>query len=140
MDFNLVNNIESCYIEVPRLLYYSHIPAAIVSLLVGFFVFLKNKNVVSKTLLALSMTFTVWLFFDLITWIGVDSRVIMFVWSFFGILTALVFALSFYFIYTFVKNKDLDFKKKVIIGSFFLPILFLAPFYLRTFDVQKMSI
>ena len=44
MNFNLVTNIANCYYDIPALLYYSHIPSAIVMFLIGFFVYIKNKT------------------------------------------------------------------------------------------------
>jgi len=57
MEYNLITNIESCYIEIPRLLYYSHIPAMAISLLFGFFVFIKNRTLLGKLLFSITITF-----------------------------------------------------------------------------------
>jgi len=103
--------------SVPHLLYYSHIPTALVALLMGFFVYFKNKNLLSKILLSLSVVFVLWLFFSLISWTSIDSDWLIFVYSFFGILTPFIFILCFYFVYAFMSKNDMDFKLKIFLGS-----------------------
>lgn len=44
MGFNFVSNIKSCYVDVPNLLYYSHIPTAILALAISVYVFLKINH------------------------------------------------------------------------------------------------
>lgn len=113
--------------SVPSLLYYSHIPSAIIALIIGFFVYFKNRNLVSKILLTISILFSIWSFLSLITWTNIDSRLIMFAWSFFGILFSLIFAASFYFIYVFIDKKDVSFGIKTIIFVIITPIILLTP-------------
>jgi len=127
MDFNLITNIESCHITVPTLLYYSHIPTAALALLIGFFVYFKNrKELINKILFSIAIVFSLWVMFSLITWLGYDSRMIMFVWSFFGILSSLLFILFVYFVYVFIDKKDISFGKKIIFGVLLLPVIFLS--------------
>lgn len=102
MPFNSVSNIESCYIELPRLLYYSHIPALIIALFMGIFVYLKSKALASKILFAMAAMFSLWCVGNLITWIAHDSRLIMFAWSLLNVLDVLFFVLSLYFVYVFI--------------------------------------
>ncbi len=127
MDFNLITNIESCHIVVPTLLYYSHIPTAIIALFIGFFVYLKDRNgLINKILFSISIVFSLWVMFSLITWLGYDSRIIMFVWSFFGIISALLFILFVYLFYVFIDKKDISFGKKIIFGALLLPVILLS--------------
>ena len=115
MNYDLITNIESCYVETPSLLYYSHIPTAILSLFLGFFVFLKNKySLKSKIFLCIVSLFSLWSLSDLATWVnpqedgnssflntifslGVDSRFIMFFWSMVNLIEPFIFTLLFYF-------------------------------------------
>jgi len=122
--------------EVPPLLYYSHIPVIIVSLLLGFFVYFKNRKLlVSKILLGISITFSLWVFLNLVLWTNNDSRLLMFAWSLTGILDALFFLLSLYLIYVFIDRTDISLTKKTVLGLIFLPIVLLAPInYLTSFD------
>lgn len=125
--------------HVPSLLYYSHIPAIIVSLWLGFFVFFKNRSLLSKLLLSISSFFSIWVFFNLIAWTSPDSRLVMFIWSFFGVLYSFIYVLCLYFVYVFIDKKDISLKKKIILTLLVLPIiLFIATGYnLEGFDLPN---
>lgn len=124
--------------SVPHLLYYSHIPTAIVALFFGFFVFYKSRSLASKLLLSLAIVFFIWVFFNLIVWTNVDSRLIMFIWSLFGILDPLLFALGFYFTYVFVYKKDLDLNIKLLLSLTILPaIIFCSKNTIGIFDIPN---
>lgn len=145
MDFNLVTNIESCFTtyssnvlnNVIGFVYYSHLPTAIISILIGIFIYFKNRSLASKILLSLSVTFSLWLLLDLILWISLDSRKTMAAWSITSSLDILFFILSLYFVYAFIDKKDISFAKKIILGMLFLPVVLLVPtkFNLPNFDI-----
>jgi signal transduction histidine kinase len=146
MDFNLISHLESCSTFIRdnqsqiSLVYYSHIPTAIISLLIGVFVFLKNKkSLISKVLFSLAAIFSLWTLFSLITWTSINSLNIMFAWSLFGILTVLLFLLSLYFVYVFIDKKDISFIKKTILVILSLPIILLTPTRLNlgNFDITN---
>jgi signal transduction histidine kinase len=104
---------------VPQLLYYSHIPTAIIALMLGLFVYFKNKNggsLVSKLLLFISLTFFVWSVFDLILWTNIDSRRVMSVWSIINLMEMFVSVSTLYFAYVFLEKRDTPFKYKLIAG------------------------
>lgn len=115
---------------VPQLLYYSHIPTAIIALVLGFFVYFKNKNggsLVSKLLLFISLTFFVWSVFDLILWTNIDSRRVMSVWSIINLMEMFVSASTLYFTYVFLEKKDAPFKYKLVAGIPLLAYMFFIP-------------
>ncbi len=136
MEFNFVTNLESCYITVPSILYYSHIPAGLIAFLFGLFVFLKNRKPEAKALFSMGAIFLVWVFLDLVLWLAHDSRVIMFVWSFINILENFVSVLTLYFAYLFLERRDVYLRWKLFIGALFLPFLVLLPtaINLKDFD------
>lgn len=114
MEYNLVTNLESCYYGISNLIYYSHIPTGVIAVLMGFFVFWKNKTLVGKLLLWISLFFSLWTFLSLVLWIHPNSMILMFAWSTMGIWDALIFSLSFYFVYAFINKKDIDNKYKLV--------------------------
>jgi signal transduction histidine kinase len=123
---------------VPDLLYYSHIPAILISIFIGTFVFLKDRNnIASRVLFLLSISFSLWTFINLISWTNNASDSIMFVWSFFGILYALICVLSLYFIYAFIDKKGPSILVRWILGLLFIPIIIFAPTdaHLKLFNV-----
>ena len=110
MGFNLISNIESCStFAIPHLLYFSHIPTAIIALLLGFFVYFKNRNgnsFVGKLLLFTAASFFLWSISDIILWKSVDSRITMFVWSIINLVEMLVSSSTLYFSYVFFEKKE----------------------------------
>jgi signal transduction histidine kinase len=121
----------------PQLLYYSHIPVFFFSLLLGGFVFYKKRTLDSFILLLISFTFSLWLFFSLMIWTRTDSRLLMFMWSFWYIFYVLIFIFGLYFVYTFIDKKDISLKIKIIWLTLFLPIVFFTPtkYNLELFDI-----
>jgi len=142
MDFNLVSNIESCYVTIPQLSYYSHIPTAIIALLLGFFVFFKNKNgnsLTSKILLFTALTFSVWSVLDLSLWVSIDSRKIMFSWSIINLFEMLASSSTLYFSYVFLEKKDARLIYKLIFGLPLLVFMLFIPTMLNLtgFDIPN---
>ena len=123
---------------VPNLLYYSHVPAALISLFVGMFVFLKNReSLASKLLLSTAIVFFLWSFFDLVLWTNINSQLIMFVWSFVNLLEMMVSVFTLYFAYAFIEKKDISFRIKVVFAALILAFIVLIPsgFNLGGFDL-----
>jgi len=143
MNFNLVTNIEQCFIAVRdyvplSLVYYSHIPTAIVAILLAVFIFIKTeKSLASKILLAMTISFSIWSAFDIILWTSYDSRMYMFFWAITIIFEAAVFILSLYFVYAYIDKKDVSFLIKLIWGIFLLPLVLVmgTRYYLTSFSV-----
>lgn len=117
--------------NVPTLLFYSHIPAIILALLIGLLVFYKsNKSRLGAALLIICGLFSLWSFFDLILWATNRPDVVMFFWSLQILFEPLVYLMSFYLVYLFIKNKDLEFNWKLLGILFYIPIvLFLSSKY-----------
>lgn len=125
--------------QVPPLLYYSHIPIILISIIVSLFVLVKdNRSLLSKALATPLILFSLWLILDLITWTSNSSDNIMFVWSFFGILFVLINFFFLRFLYIFIDNKEVPFSISLITLLLLLPIIFLTPsvFNLSSFDLS----
>jgi hypothetical protein len=132
MDFNLVTLSEACQIwrqtSMPQLLYFSHIPTAIIALLLGFFVFFKNKkSLAGKILFLFSIFFFLWCADDLNLWLNPDSRVVIFLWSFVNLIELLIFSGTLYFSYVFLEKKDAPLKYKLIGLFLILPLVLFMP-------------
>ncbi|MFZ1626662.1 MAG: ATP-binding protein [Candidatus Moraniibacteriota bacterium] len=128
MDFNLITNIESCYFDIPALLYYSHIPTAIVMFLLGLFVYARNKELLSANLLFfVALFFSLWVAGDMIIWISPDSRMVMFWWSLINLFEVVVSMSTLYFAYTFLERKDAPFWAKLSAAGLLLPFMLLIP-------------
>jgi len=139
MDFNFISNIESCHIELSPVLYYSHIPTALVALLLGIFVYLRSRTLASGALLAMSTFFALWSFVDIVLWTSVNGSVIMFYWPMLYFLQGMILLSAIFFSYTFLEKKEPPFWSEVFGGLLISPlIIFLSTDYLVTgFDVQN---
>lgn len=123
--------------HIPLLIYYSHLPTMVISLIMGIFVYAKNRTLLGKLLFAISIIFSIWIAFDLILWVNPDSRLLMLLWSVFGLLYGLIFILSLYFVYVFIDKKDVTLTKKIVFSLLLLPIFLFTPTQqnLKYFDV-----
>ena len=144
MDYNIFSNLQYCKEIVDgfqNLLLYSHIPSAFIALFLGLFVYLKNKELLlSKILLAISLLFGLWSFFDLVIWLGYDrASLVMFAWMPSELFAVPMFMLCLYFAYVFIYKKDLTTPYKFLIGLPILPILLAAPTHLNIawYDIQE---
>jgi len=141
---NVVTNIGHCMTIASdlvggktALIYYSHIPTALVALLMGIFVLRAGKfSLQSKVLFSLCLTFSIWIVANLAAWISTSSVWIMFFWSLLGLLDVMFYILSLYFFYVFVDNKDISFKLKLFLSAILVPFLVMTPttFNLSGFD------
>ncbi|MFZ2881668.1 MAG: histidine kinase dimerization/phospho-acceptor domain-containing protein, partial [Candidatus Moraniibacteriota bacterium] len=112
--------------DVPNILYYSHVPAAIISLMMGIFIFLSNRKLLGKILFSLTFAFSLWSFLDLILWAQNDSSMVMFFWAMIILVEEFIFIMGLYLTYVFISNKDASSIKKIIIGILFLPAIILT--------------
>ena len=142
MNFNLVTDIQACHAIRDSLsmgpIYYSHIPTAILAVLVGLFVFWKSgKTLLGKILLAIGVVFSFWSSLDLIIWeYGYNSVATMFSWSLLGLLSSMIFILSLYFVYVFIDGGDISRTKTMVFFGLLLPVAVFTPtvFNLGAFD------
>lgn len=111
----------------PLLLYYSHLPALLLSVMLGLFVYSKSQSLISRLLLVIVVLFSVWIVIDLITWTNIDSRIIMFVWSMMNPVSVLISATTLYFAYVFVEKHDVSLVFKGIGAALLFPMILLAP-------------
>src|SRR3989344_5496947 len=89
---NIISTIALCNFEsakwlffgpnVAPLVYYSHLPIAVISLFLAFYILFQNKkNLANKILFVMIITFVAWVLMDSVFWASNRSDVIMLVWS-----------------------------------------------------------
>ena len=137
METSVQTFIEMCQWDTSRflifsdnvfgtLIYYSHILAFILAIVVGLFVFFNNRKIlVNRLLFFIMSSFAAWVFFDLILWANEKPDFIMFFWAMILLVEPLIYALSVYFVSVFIEKKDISLKKKIWIFSPLLPIIVL---------------
>src|SRR3989338_1674621 len=111
--------INTCYATTSvsrNIAFYSHLIPVFFSLLLAFLVFLKAKrSILSKIFLAFSLTFSLWLIGDLITWTSNNYYLVYATWSFLDYIEIIFFVLGFYFVSVFISGEDLPFRNKILI-------------------------
>ena len=142
MGYNFVTNISGCIESATQLMqgnlnlvYYSHIPVAIIAFLIGFFVIIKNrKNLSSRVMFSLCMIFALWIICNLISWVSPSSVYVTFFWSMSGLLNSLLFFSCIYLLYTYKNDKDMPLWLKMFLGLLLLPILIMTPTHFNVGD------
>ena len=77
--------------NLPELLYYSHIPATAVALLVGLFVFLNGRQfLLNRLLFIISVCFSLWTLSNLILWTNIHSDFLLLIWTFYVVLFSFI--------------------------------------------------
>ena len=118
--------------DVPGLLYYSHIPTAVIVLLIGLFVFLNGRKfLLNRLLLAISVCLSLWIFSNLILWTNIHSDFLLFIWTLYVVLFSFISIFCLYFIYVFLEKKDVSFSLKSFFLILLAPVLIFAPTYLN---------
>lgn len=109
------------------LIYYSHFLPLLSSLILGMYVYFNNrKNNINKIFFLLTISFSSWIFFDLVLWASEKPNLIMFFWSSLIYIEYIIFVLSFWLTYIFIYKKKLPDIYKRIMLILSLPILFLS--------------
>ncbi len=111
------------FAETPALVFYSHLTAIVVTMLVGIIVFLKLRTeLVAKILLSLASVFSLLSVIDVLLWVLMDVDLVMFFWSLWFTLFTLSIMLGWYFLYVFVFKKDISWPVKLIAAVFLLAL------------------
>ena len=122
------------------LIYYSHLLPLVCSLLLGGFIFFKNKkNISARWLFITNILLAIWLFSDLILWASEKPSYIMFFWSLTVLVEPLIYVGILFFTYAIIKNQDISFNKKTILFVIILPTVLLmsTQFALLNFDLSN---
>lgn len=112
--------------NVPDVLYYSHIPAIILALLLGFFVFFNNKTPATKTLLVLVSLFSLYTILDLIIWASNRGDLVLSLWSFQVLIEPFIFLCGLYLTYLFL-GQTISSKTRIISLLTTVPFIVLIP-------------
>ncbi|MCK9282630.1 MAG: hypothetical protein M0P71_18590, partial [Melioribacteraceae bacterium] len=100
--------------DTPTLLYYSHLPTAVIALFLGLYVFLNNRrSISSKAFLFLNIWFSIFIISNLILWTNDSVSTITFIWPLSQISFVAVLLSFIYFFCTFIDNKDLGLVQKI---------------------------
>lgn len=124
--------------EIPYLVYYSHLTAVVVTLLVSIFVISRSQTLAAKILFAISIAFSALSILDILLWTEINVGWVMTLWSFWLTLFTLIFCLSFYFLYAFIKKHDVRFLYKALFAGIIVlvEVFSITSFNLSYFDLS----
>lgn len=108
-------------------IYYSHLFPAISILLLGGLLFFQNKaNLASRSLFIISLVFSAWSIIDLILWATERTDYTMFFWSILIFFDLALYVISFYFIFTYIKQKMPPWYIDLCFLCLYLPLILFA--------------
>lgn len=117
-----------------NLLLYTHLPAAILSLVFGSFILYKTRKLEGVTLFIVCLSFTAWCLMSLSTWFAfLGSGNTMVTWILIDPTSLIFFLFSYYFLYVFTTGKDLPNWQKII------GIVIVLPTFIYTFFGSSLS-
>ena len=138
METSIQTFIEMCQWDTNKLLvfsdnvfdpliYYSHLVPLILSLILAFFVFKTSyKLLISKVFFVTILLLSFWIFSDSILWATNNPKVTMFLWSLINMIEPIIYAGVLYFLYLFIDQADISFRKKLFLVILLLPTIFLT--------------
>ncbi|MDD5152990.1 MAG: hypothetical protein PHS95_03340 [Candidatus Pacebacteria bacterium] len=116
---------------------YSYIGATLLAIAFGTFLFVKTKKLSSFYLLLLCISFAIYSLLDFALWVPLkDLSSIIFSWSIEYIFSISFFILSYWFLYSFIKEHDLPMWQKILSASTLLPTFIIIA---TNFNVSAVS-
>lgn len=110
------------------LIYYSHIFSSVVTLIIGIYILIKQpKNTLAFVFFLITLTFSIWVFSDLVLWADSDPSRIMFFWSLTVLFEPIIYALCLYFSILYLSKNIISIKNRITILTLLLPTLLLVP-------------
>jgi hypothetical protein len=124
----------------PPILFYAYIPAIILALFFGIYVFIKDKHSLQSTLLlGIALSFTAWVSNLMFQWTIAYVNIDMFSWQITPLFEIFIPILSIYFVYVFLNKKDLPQVGKVIFSIFILTLGLTLPTAFTTLSFDYLN-
>jgi len=124
----------------PTLLFYAYIPIIAISLFLSITVAIKDQfSLKGKLLLAISLSFSIWVLNMIFQWTAVHAGIMHFSWQITALIEILIPISTIYFVYVFLNNgKDVSDRVKFIFAFLILLTAMLLPtsWNMSGFDVS----
>ncbi len=125
---------------VPSIVYYSHLPIALIILFLGSFILYKNFNgLPNRSLFLLTLSYSIWVLLDSIFWASNRGDVITFVWSMQILVEPIIYISAFYLMYALLRNRAPVFYANLIIALLYLPVVIFVPTKLMLYAFDEVS-
>ncbi len=110
-----------------KIAYYSHLIPIAIALILGIFAFVRSKrSLLSGIFLFFTVTFSLWLLGDVVTWTMKDYNLVAFAWAPLDYINIVFYLLGAYFFAVLVTEKDLLKWQKLLLFALTLPGLFIT--------------
>lgn len=123
----------------PQLLFYAYIPTIFLSLLLGIFVFINRKrfSLPNTIFFIFTSLYSLYIINEISLWISIPAGLVAIGWELVALFFATLSITLFYFVYTFVEQRDLPLLIKILVCLTLLPIIILLPTSMNvtTFDL-----
>lgn len=123
----------------PLLLFYAYIPTIFLSLMLGVFVLLNKRafSLPNKLFFAFTSLYSLYISNEIMQWISIPAGIVNFGWELIALFFTALAIVLFYFVYSFVENKDLSLRQKTLISALAFPVILFLPTSLNTesFDI-----
>ncbi|MDO8552184.1 MAG: HAMP domain-containing sensor histidine kinase [bacterium] len=143
MDYNLLENLQFCgqiVADSSALLYYTHIPSAVIAIFIGAYVLYKTRALSGVLLFGISLVFSLWVTLNLFIWLEFDNNAVMItLWSVLGLLSVLLCFLTHWFTHEFMAEKPLPLWVLAMWAILIAPVAIFTPtsFNLSGVDIQQ---
>lgn len=126
--YNTIYNCSGNLDTIGITLLYLHIPVSVLTLIIALYIWKQSKHKASsKIIIYIALTFALWVILNNIVWlIASSASVYLFAWSLIEPVSIVLFLLMYYFVYTYVYNKDLPHMSKYTIIVTTAPFIFLS--------------
>ncbi|MEZ6209355.1 MAG: ATP-binding protein [Candidatus Paceibacterota bacterium] len=126
--YNTIYNCSGNLGSTGTTLLYLHIPVSVLTLIIALYIWKQSKHKASsKIIIYIALTFALWVILNNIVWlIAASASVYLFAWSLIEPVSIVLFLLMYYFVYTYVYNKDLPYMSKYTIIITTAPFIFLS--------------
>ena len=119
-------------------LLYSYLVPAVIAVAFGIFIAIKTKQVSGFYLFLICISFALYCLFDLVAW-APNPDIVMFSWSVLDVLSVSFFILSYWFLYSFVKEHDLPLWQKVLTSLAIVPTFFITALSINMFIFNEVQ-
>jgi len=112
----------------PPLLFYSYVPIILISLILAFFVLSGERySLVSKLFFLICLSFSLLLLNEIIQWIAAPVSIVMLGWMLISLFRLIIAILTVYFVFVYIKGKDIDFWMKILFSALYIiTLLFIS--------------
>jgi|CXWL01.1.fsa_nt_gi signal transduction histidine kinase len=108
-------------------IYYSHLTAIVIFAgLVGF-TFLNLKQWPKNAFRLMALSYSVWLFCDLVLWGNEEIPNVLFFWTSINLVEPLIFVFAYAYFFQFVEGRSIAIRGRWIIFAMLLPTIIMAP-------------